>query len=102
MRAKSLRQCQGTRPTEHYRSKVGVLAKTLTEPVVRSAALYIIRGLIERFIVSLHADGQVLLELHGAIEAMIESAQSGALSEVDPCSVKLVAGVGFEPTTFRL
>ena len=88
--------------SEHYRSKVGALAETLTEPAVRSAALDIIRGLIERVIVSVHADGQVLLELHGAITAMIETAQPGALADVDHGSVKVVAGVGFEPTTFRL
>ncbi|EDM69985.1 resolvase [Roseobacter sp. AzwK-3b] len=88
--------------SEHYRSKVGALAETLKDPEIRTAALDIIRSLIEQVIVTVSADGQVSVELHGAITAMIEAAQPGALSDVDHCSVKVVAGVGFEPTTFRL
>ncbi|MGQ3488081.1 recombinase family protein [Roseovarius pacificus] len=88
--------------SEHYRSKVRALAETLSDPEIRTAALDIIRGLIERVIVTVDADGQVLLELHGAITAMVETAQPGALEGVDPSSVKVVAGAGFEPATFRL
>ena len=88
--------------SEHYRSKVRALSETLSDPEVRTAALDIIRGLIERVIVTVDADGQVLLELHGAITAMIEAAQPGVLNDVDHCSVKVVAGAGFEPATFRL
>ena len=78
--------------SEQYRSKVRALSETLSDPEVRTAALDIIRGLIERVIVTVGADGQVLLELHGAITAMIEAAQPGVLNDVDHCSVKVVAG----------
>ncbi len=53
--------------------------------------------------VTVHIEGdRVHLELEGALSAMIDTAQFGALAGVDVCSVKVVAGVGFEPTTFRL
>ena len=44
----------------------------------------------------------ITLELEGALSAMIAQAQPGGLGDVDPSSLELVAGVGFEPTTFRL
>ena len=88
--------------SEQYRSKVGALAETLTDPDVRTAAVDIIRGLIERVIVSVEAGAKASLELHSTITAMIKAVQPRALSDVYPSSVKMVAGVGFEPTTFRL
>ncbi|MFB9150962.1 recombinase family protein [Roseovarius ramblicola] len=87
---------------EQYRHKVADLAATLTDPELRTPALEIIRGLIERVIVTVDDEGHVSLELFGAITAMIEAAQPGALADVDHGSVEVVAGVGFEPTTFRL
>ena len=85
-----------------YRRKVEDLAVSLREETIRPRALETLRGLIER--VAVHSDdaGAPVLELEGAIAAMIEEAQPGALSGIDRCSVKVVAGVGFEPTTFRL
>ncbi|WP_245696290.1 hypothetical protein [Alloyangia pacifica] len=57
--------------------------------------------MIERVIVR-HESGTLVLELEGAITAMIEQAQPGVLHGVDACSVEVVAGAGFEPATFRL
>ena len=86
---------------EIYRRKVGALAETLADPEIRTAALETIRGLITA--VTIHEDGEgVRVELEGAITAMIELAQPKAERTLDRCSVEVVAGVGFEPTTFRL
>ncbi|WP_308124573.1 zinc ribbon domain-containing protein [Maritalea mobilis] len=88
--------------SELYRKKVAHLSSSLANPEIRTLALEIIRGLIDRVTVHAEADGNVVLELEGALSAMIEAAQPGALGCVDHGSVKVVAGVGFEPTTFRL
>ena len=85
---------------ETYRKKVTELSVALEDPDIRAPALEAIRGLIERVTVSDDAAG-VTLDLEGAITAMIDLAQPLA-REVDRSSVKVVAGVGFEPTTFRL
>jgi site-specific DNA recombinase len=67
---------------------------------IRTPALEAIRGLIERVTV-LDDPAGITLDLEGAVTAMIDLAQPLA-REVDRSSVKVVAGVGFEPTTFRL
>ncbi|WP_111539125.1 recombinase family protein [Palleronia aestuarii] len=89
--------------SELYRRKVADLAASLQDTTIRPKALDTLRGLIQR--VKVRTDttsGGPVLELEGAITAMIEEASPGALRGVDQCSVKVVAGVGFEPTTFRL
>jgi len=94
--------------SEMYKKKVTELAATLADPEIRPAALEIIRALITRVTV---LDGQngLTLELDGALTAMIGLAQNGKNmleSGVDAksvaSSVKVVAGTGFEPVTFRL
>ncbi|QPZ89693.1 recombinase family protein [Thioclava electrotropha] len=87
--------------SEIYRRKVTDLAQTLSDPAIRTAALETIRGLISS--VTIHVDGEkVTVELEGAITALIGLAQPEAAQRLDPSSVEVVAGVGFEPTTFRL
>jgi site-specific DNA recombinase len=94
--------------SEMYKRKVAELAATLADPEIRTAALEAIRSLITRVTVHNGSDG-LTLELEGALTAMIglaQNAKSPLGSGLDVgCmerSVKLVAGVGFEPTTFRL
>ncbi|GGH41648.1 recombinase family protein [Cribrihabitans marinus] len=87
--------------SELYRQKVTELARTLSDPEIRTEALEIVRGLIERVSVR-HADDSVTIELEGALTAMIGLAQNEQSRPEAACSVKVVAGVGFEPTTFRL
>ena len=85
---------------EMYRKKVADLAVSLQDATIRTRALDVLRSLIERVSVHASADGGgPVLELEGAITAMIEEAQPGALAGVDHGSVKVVAGVGFEPAT---
>jgi len=74
---------------------------SLADPSIRQQALDTIRGLIAQVVVH-HADEQVVLELEGALTAMVDTAQTGARFVINDGSVKLVAGTGFEPVTFRL
>ena len=83
-----------------YREKVAELHTALGEPELRAEAFNLIRGLIER--VELHpaADG-FRIELAGEIANMV-TLSAGAESVGSKASVKVVAGIGFEPMTFRL
>ncbi len=85
---------------ETYRRKVAELSAALEDADIRAPALEAIRGLIERVTVLDDPTG-ITLDLEGAITAMIDLAQPLA-REVDCSSVKVVAGAGFEPATFRL
>ena len=87
--------------SEIYRRKVEELAQTLADPDIHIAALDSIRSLIETVTVYETDDG-VQIALEGAITALIGLAQPGADLSFNQGSVKVVAGVGFEPTTFRL
>jgi len=88
--------------SEMYRRKVEDLSATLTDPEIRPAALETIRGLISAVTVHETADNGIRIDLHGAITALVGLAQPEAEAFMSSGSVKVVAGVGFEPTTFRL
>nr|WP_242533923.1 zinc ribbon domain-containing protein [Salipiger bermudensis] len=88
---------------ELYRSKVTELSEALKDDTIRVPALDLLRSLIDRVVVHHDAETKgITLEVEGALSAMIAQAQPGGLGDVDPSSLELVAGVGFEPTTFRL
>ena len=95
-----------------YRRKVQSLHANLDKPECRTEAAEILRGLVESIQVRNIEDG-IEIELVGEITNMITAAQTNnlkgkAASEEAASlknytsSVKVVAGVGFEPTTFRL
>ena len=87
--------------SEIYRRKVEELSETLKDPEIRPMALETIRGLIDA--VTVHElDKGVQIDLDGAITALVGLAQPEADPFIGGGSVKVVAGVGFEPTTFRL
>jgi len=98
--------------SELYRQKVADLHLALADPQIGSEALSLLRSLIERIVVRPLPEGGFELEIVGAIAAMVGLGQSGAdnkkaaqraaVSAVDECSVKVVAGARFELTTFRL
>ncbi len=90
--------------SELYRRKTADLAATLADPDVGAGALDALRGLIERVTVYETPEG-VTLDLEGALTAMIglaQNAKSPLGSGLFGGSVKVVAGAGFEPATFRL
>jgi site-specific DNA recombinase len=87
-----------------YREKVERLHEVLADPGLREEATEILRGLIERVVI--HPAGDSFqVELVGEIVRMVELGLEGkkaALPAEAACSVKVVAGAGFEPATFRL
>ena len=97
---------------ELYRAELTRLSNH-HDPSVDGAELEIIRGLVDRVTVTPAVDAEgPTIELEGDIVAMIGLAQGARrgrapkLSAADRvsfgCSVKVVAGTGFEPVTFRL
>jgi site-specific DNA recombinase len=97
---------------EHYRRQVESLHASLNTDGCRTEAAEILRGLIETIKVRNANDG-LEIELIGEIVNMIELAQTvahkgtaaskeAAVPDVYRSSVKVVAGAGFEPATFRL
>jgi site-specific DNA recombinase len=87
-----------------YRGKVERLHLALADPALRDEALGILRGLIERVVIHPAEDGPQV-EIVGEIVKMVElglDAKQAALPKEAACSVKVVAGAGFEPATFRL
>ena len=89
-----------------YRTKVTALAKALQEPDTRSEATEALRGLVDAIVLTPDQTREALqIELRGNLAAMLgATVQSKRSPETDDLSlqVSLVAGVGFEPTTFGL
>ena len=91
-----------------YRRRVTRLAEALDHPGDRDAAASAIRSLIERIVLTPGKRwGQMDAVLHGDLGTILEWAGNGrkrteAASPGPEMSVSVVAGVGFEPTTFRL
>ena len=93
-----------------YRRKVAALQNLLENDATRTEAVEIIRQLVDRVIFRPAAAAGLEVELVGDIARMVHLVQnsnengpfSGAVLDEFTGSVKVVAGVGFEPTTFRL
>ena len=98
---------------EVYRAKVADLHNSLRAPSLRHEAIEIIRSLIEKIVVQPTSEGPTI-ELVGEICRMVElglesnggnkkaAQRRAALSATEASSAVVVAGAGFEPTTFRL
>ena len=81
----------------------------LANEATRTEAVEIIRSLIDTVTLQPDPHGVLEVELVGDLARMIHLTQttrngpvSGAVHDEFLRSVKVVAGVGFEPTTFRL
>jgi site-specific DNA recombinase len=88
-----------------YRQKVAALQQSFEDPSTRDEAIGLLRGLIES--VRLTPKGEGLeIELMGDIARMVELPANASCSNLERdlmrSSVKVVAGRGFEPLTFRL
>ena len=91
-----------------YHRKLGKLTEMLNDPVFASEAIPLIRELIDRVDLRHTPEGWEVV-LHGQLAALFNVAlsdkkQAHPVTD-EPCfisSMKVVAGVGFEPTTFRL
>jgi site-specific DNA recombinase len=90
-----------------YRKKVETLVATLNGEGTRAEAADILRGLIDRITVTPDLEtGEPVISLEGNLAGILGLSQTtknaARISPDDVQQVKLVAGVGFEPTTFRL
>ena len=88
---------------EQYQKRINALQDALNREESRQKAATILRSLIDKIV--LHPKegrGNLDIELHGDIAAVLHLLQNkGGTSSGDVMNW-LVAGVGFEPTTFRL
>ena len=84
-----------------YRKKVANLTESLNEENTRAEAAQAIQGLIDE--VRRVPESCILkIELFGQLAALINLTNKNPRSKETGAQVTLVAGVGFEPTTFRL
>ncbi len=90
-----------------YREKVEDLLAAYSSEASRAQAQEIIRGLIERIVLT-PVDGVLRVEMTGDLSAMLTISQAGRCKNAPGADatggrqVNLVAGTGFEPVTFRL
>jgi site-specific DNA recombinase len=84
-----------------YRDKVARLTDSLNEEHTQSEAAEAIRDLIDE-VRLMPKDGKLKIELFGELAALINLANEHPRSKETGVQITLVAGVGFEPTTFRL
>ncbi len=97
---------------ETYRDKVATLIRQLKDPDGMLEAKDALRGLIDRIVLQpSNPDGKLAIHLEGALAQLLIlslgsksnhglRSKSQAIDNID--ELLLVAGVGFEPTTFRL
>lgn len=88
-----------------YRDKVANLTKALNDPATKAEATTIIRSLLESIRLVPNASGTLDIELVGELAGLLSlGASQNEQSRLAAacCSTVMVAGVGFEPTTFRL
>jgi site-specific DNA recombinase len=76
-----------------YRAKVTDLHRALEDPAIRDEALGILRGLVERIVITPAEGSGETIELVGAIVGMVALGnKKAALDARTACSVKVVAG----------
>ena len=91
-----------------YRKAVSELRATLADQSAQHEAVGILRSLIDQIVLhpSSEEDGGFVLDIKGELAGILSLCQTSkkvvGLSPDDLLQIKLVAGVGFEPTTFRL
>ena len=89
---------------ETYRNKVSALHEALARSDTRAEASEALRARIEAVLL-VPEDGRLQVELRGDLAALLACAsgqKKPRLSAETGPQFCLVAGVGFEPTTFRL
>ena len=89
-----------------YRRKVAGLVRALAEEDDAGTAREAIRGLIDRVVLTRQGgEGRLRIDLEGELAGILplatEHKGDGGASDLQS-QVNLVAGIGFEPMTFRL
>ena len=94
---------------ELYKGQLGDLVKALNNEAIKSEAGEIIRRLVDKVVLSPGDDaGEMKAELYGDLAEILALSDMNANKRGQPdleragCQLSVVAGVGFEPTTFRL
>ncbi len=93
-----------TNISRHYADRVQELVNGLTDPAIKMQAINIIQSMIEHVTVTPQIDG-FSIDLHGELGRILEivsEKEQRPGTFVSGRSLSVVAGVGFEPTTFRL
>ena len=87
-----------------YRAQIDSLSDTLSDPSIVHRASEILADLIDRITIRHDAELGHTLEIEGKLLEILSFADNKKAAGLSgaACSLKLVAGVGFEPTTFRL
>lgn len=92
---------------DHYRREVEQLIESLNEPNHRSRAADLLRTVIEKIVLTPNKDSTKLeIDLYGDLAGILSIASKHdkhlKVNENLVQQVKMVAGSGFEPATFRL
>ena len=93
---------------ESYRRQCDRLEEALADPSVRDEAMTAIRDLIENIVLTPTSDGSALkVELYGAMTELLAFSEAAANEnprdgDARGLGLSVVAGIGFEPMTFRL
>jgi site-specific DNA recombinase len=95
---------------ELYRRKVGELEIALNDESIKAEASELLRSLIDKVELTPEAEAPngLKAELHGDLASILSLCESGARKQklsgagASESQLSVVAGVGFEPTTFRL
>ena len=87
-----------------YRDRVRTLMSSITAPDLRAEVIELIQSMIDSIIVTPLPDG-FDIELSGELSTIlniVDQKSKNPGTSVSGRSLSVVAGVGFEPTTFRL
>ncbi len=90
-----------------YREKVGQLTAAFEDEALKAQAFERLRALIEA-VVLMPEDGDLTIDLRGELASMLslcagaETQKASAVVSREALQMKMVAGTGFEPVTFRL
>ncbi len=88
-----------------YREKIAGLRDALYEPDARDTAFELFRSLIERVVLT-PVEGELRIDLHGELAGILSICDGSKKPASSPKrraeQIKMVAGGGFEPPTFRL
>ena len=89
---------------EVYRQKVAALAEALADEAMRDEAFELIRSLLDK-IVLVPEGAELRIEIHGELAGILDlcrQSKTPGRSRASAEQIKVVAGAGFEPATFRL
>jgi site-specific DNA recombinase len=87
---------------EIYRQRVDGLQEAFAAGTERDQAHEAIRRLIDKVVLT-PAEGVLRIDLHGEAAAILQLSAAGKKGPLgEGQQLVMVAGVGFEPTTFRL